>query len=245
MLVTIHQPEHLPWPGFFDKLRQADLFVLLDTCQFAKDDFQNRNRIKTPNGPTWLTVPVYKTGRSEQMINEVEICNDRNWRQRCWSLMRQNYGRAPYFNDHAPFFADLYRHDWRSLVELNIAIITYLAEQFGHGGRFVRASELGISERGPTTVNLAICQAAGASVYLSGRAGRTYLDEERFAEHGIRVIYQDFLHPVYPQLWGDFMPAMSAVDLLFNCGPASRAILEGAGLPAGQLAGEAMYVPPA
>jgi len=234
VFVTIHQPEHLPWLGFFDKLRQAELFVLLDTCQFAKDDFQNRNRIKTANGPTWLTVPVYKTGRSDQTINEVKICNDRNWRQRCWSMMRQSYGRAPYFNDHAPFFADLYRHDWRSLVELNITIITYLAEQFDLGGRFVRASELGISERGPTTVNLAICRAVGASAYLSGRAGRDYLDEAQFAEHGIRVVYQDFQHPRYPQLWGEFAPAMSAVDLLFNCGPTSRAVIDGAGPASGQ-----------
>lgn len=228
MLVTIHQPEHLPWPGFFDKLRQADLFVLLDTCQFAKDDFQNRNRIKTAQGAAWLTVPVYKAGRSEQTILDTRICNDRAWGRQCLALITQSYARAPFLAAHKPFFTELYNRRWESLVELNITIITYLAEQFGLGGRFVRASELGITERGPTRVNLALCRAVGATTYLSGRAGRSYLDEAAFAEHGIAVRYQEFQHPVYPQQWGDFVPAMSAIDLLFNCGPNSLAILSAA-----------------
>jgi hypothetical protein len=225
MLVTIHQPEHLPWLGFFDKLRQAELFVLLDTCQFAKDDFQNRNRIKTGAGPAWLTVPVYKAGRSEQRIDEVAICNDRAWGRQHWAQLGAAYADAPHFAAHRPFFAELYGRAWASLAELNLALITYLAEQLGLGGRFVRASELGISERGPTRVNLSICRAVGATAYLSGQAGRSYLDEAQFAEHGIAVRYQEFRHPVYEQLWGEFRPAMSAVDLLFNHGPASLAIL--------------------
>ncbi len=236
MFVTIHQPEHLPWLGFFDKLRQADLFVLLDTCQFAKDDFQNRNRIKTAQGPTWLTVPVYKAGRSEQAIIETQICNDRDWGRRSLALITQSYARSPFFATHRPFFTELYTQRWTSLVDLNITIISYLAEQFGLGNRFVRASALGIAERGPTQVNLAICRAVGATAYLSGRAGRTYLDETPFAEHGISVRYQEFQHPVYPQLWGDFVPGMSAIDLLFNCGPESLAILTAASTPAHEAA---------
>jgi hypothetical protein len=226
MFVTIHQPEHLPWLGFFDKLRQVDLFVLLDTTQFAKDDFQNRNRVKTAAGPAWVSVPVYKRGRSEQLILDVAICNDRNWRNQCWALISRSYADAPYFEQHRPFFAELYRRDWTSLAELNITLIAYLAEQLGLGGRFVRASTLGVCERGPTRVNLAICRAVGATAYLSGRAGRDYLDESQFAEHGIAVRYQEFRHPVYPQLWGPFAPAMSSLDLLFNCGPDSRRLLD-------------------
>lgn len=228
MLVTIHQLEHLPWLGFFDKLRQAECFVLLDTCQFAKDDFQNRNRIKTAAGPAWLTVPVYKSGRSEQIINTVRICNDRNWRPQCWNQMRQNYADAPFFAVHAPFFSELYARPWESLAELNITIISYVAEQFGLGGRFVRASTLGIDVRGATAVNLALCRAVGATAYLSGRAGRDYLDEAQFAAHGIAVRYQEFRHPVYPQLGEPFTPGMSAIDLLFNCGPASLDIIAAA-----------------
>lgn len=226
MIVTIHQPEHLPWLGFFDKMRQADVFVLLDTTQLAKDDFQNRNRIKTRNGPTWLTVPVYRRARSKQLIIDVEICNDRNWRNRCWSLIYQNYKDAPYFEKYAPFFKDLYAQRWSKLVLLNETITGYLKDQLGLRTDLVKASDLGVYMRGPTNVNLTICRRLAADVYLSGKYGKEYLDETRLAEQGIEVHYQNFKHPVYPQLWGEFLPRMSTIDLLFNCGDSSLKIIE-------------------
>jgi len=232
MIVTIHQPEHLPWSGFFDKMRQADVFVLLDTTQFAKDDFQNRNRIKSAKGSVWLTVPVFKKGRSEQLIIDAEICNDRNWRNRCWSLIYQNYKDAPYFAEHKQFFEGLYARKWSRLVELNITIIRYLAEQLGLKTKLVMASELAVYERGSTNVNLTICRLLSADEYLSGKYGKQYLDETQFAEHSIKVRYQDFQHPVYPQLWGDFLSHMSVIDLLFNCGGASLEIIAQANSPA-------------
>ena len=225
MLVTIHQPEHLPWLGFFDKMQQADVFVLLDNTQFAKEDFQNRNRIKTRTGVAWVTVPVFKKGASEQRITEVEICNDQRWRPRCWGLISQNYSRAPHFNTYQSFFKDLYSQPWPYLAELNLAIIKYLAAALGLTARLVKASELGISERGASHTNLAICRALNASVYLSGRFGKQYLDEAQFREYGIEVRYQDFHYPRYPQLWGQFEPNLSAIDLLFNCGEASGEII--------------------
>lgn len=226
MIVTIHQPEHLPWLGFIDKMRQADVFVLLDTTQFAKDDFQNRNRIKTRNGPTWLTVPVFKKGRSEQLIADAEICNGRNWRNRCWSLIVQSYSDAPYFEAYAPFFEDLYAQEWTELARLNEVIIRYLKDQFELGTELVKASDLGVYEKGPTAVNLTIAEMVGADIYLSGKYGTDYLDEGQFAERGIEVRYQNFHHPVYPQLWGDFVPRMSSIDLLFNCGKQSVEAIE-------------------
>lgn len=226
MIVTIHQPEHLPWLGFFDKMRQADMFVLLDTTQFAKDDFQNRNRIKTKNGPTWLTVPVFKQGRSEQLIINAEISNDRNWRNRCWSLIYQSYRDAPFFEKYEPFFKDLYARQWSGLATLNETIIRCLRDQLGLRTELVKASDLGLYMRGATNINLTICQRLGADIYLSGKHGSDYLDETRFAEQGIEVRYQDFKHPVYPQLWGDFLPRMSSLDLLFNCGESSLKVIE-------------------
>jgi hypothetical protein len=231
MIVTIHQPEHLPWLGFFDKMRQADIFVLLDTTQFAKDDFQNRNRIKTRKGPIWLTVPVLKKGRSEQLIIDVKICNDRNWRNRCWSLIYQNYKDAPYFAEYKQFLEELYARKWSKLVQLNTTIIRYLAEQLGLKTKLVMASELEVYERGSTNVNLAICRLLRADEYLSGKYGKQYLDETQFVEHGIKVRYQDFQHPVYPQPWGDFLSHMSIIDLLFNCGDASLGIIAQANSP--------------
>jgi hypothetical protein len=225
MIVTIHQPEHLPWLGFFDKMRQVDVFVLLDTTQFAKDDFQNRNRIKTKNGPAWLTVPVFKSGLSAQDIFDVGICNDRPWWNRHRALLNESYREAPYFERYKPFFDELYSRRWRKLVELNIEIIRFLAAQLNMKCRILRASELNVRERGGTNVNLGICRLLSADVYLSGKCGKDYLDERRFAEQGIEVRYQDFQHPVYPQRWADFLPRMSAIDLLFNCGDASLQIL--------------------
>ncbi len=221
MIVTVHQPEHLPWLGFFDKMRQADIMVLLDTTQFVKQDFQNRNRIKTAQGAKWLSVPVYRTGRSDQDILDVEICNERSWRHRHWGLIERSYAKAPCFDAHRDFFRELYAEPWTRLVDLNLAIIEYLAAQLGMPGRVLRASELGIHERGGTKINLAISQKLGAQAYLSGRYGRDYLDEAPFDAAGIQVLYQDFQHPVYPQLWGEFVPQLSTIDLLFNCGAES------------------------
>ena len=225
MIVTIHQPEHLPWLGFFDKMRQADVFVMLDSTQFVKDDFQNRNRIKTSKGSTWLTVPVFKKGRSNQLLVDTDICNDRNWRNKCWNPIYQNYREAPYFAEHKLFFEELYAKKWSKLVELNIEIIQYLALQLGVKTKLVRASELGVYEKGSTKVNLTICRLLEADVYLSGKYGKEYLDETQFEEHNIKVKYQDFQHPIYPQLWGEFLSHMSTIDLLFNCGDSSLEII--------------------
>jgi hypothetical protein len=226
MIATMHQPEHLPWLGFFDKMRQCDVLVLLDTVQFARRDFQNRNRIKASSGAIWLTVPVVSKGKVDQVILDVEIAQDGAWRRKCWNAMQHSYGQAPHFAEHRPFFEDLYGRDWPRLVDLNLAIIRYLVEQFGIGTRLVTSSELGIREQGGTAVALACCRAVGAARYLSGAFGRDYLDEQAFADASVEVCYQDFQHPVYAQLHGEFVPKLSAIDLLFNCGPESRAIIE-------------------
>lgn len=218
MIIAIHQPEHLPWLGFFDKMRQVDQFVLLDTTQFAKDDVQNRNRIKTRSGSAWLTVPVYKRGAANQLIEQVEICNQRDWRSRCGNLLIDSYRDAPHFAEHRSFFRDLYARDWTRLVDLNLTIIRYLAEQLGIRVPLILASELGIYEQGPTRVNLSICRALRADTHLSGINGRKYLDLDQYTADNIAVIFQDFKHPTYPQLWGEFVPYQSTIDLLFNCG---------------------------
>ena len=128
MIATIHQPEHLPWLGFFDKMRQCDVLVLLDTVQFARRDFQNRNRIKSASGAIWLTVPVVSKGKVDQAIEDVEIVKDQGWRRKCWNAMHHNYRNATYFADHRPFFEELYEREWTRLVDLNVAGIRYLVD---------------------------------------------------------------------------------------------------------------------
>ena len=228
MRLSIHQPEYLPWLGFFDKMRRVDRFVLLDTVQFTKEDFQNRNRIKTRDGWAWLSVPVYKTGRMGQSILDVEICNDSKWGKKTWGQLLQNYNKAPFFKEHRTFFESLYQAQHVSLCELNIAIIEALRKRFGLETELARASKLEITVEDPSGYLAAICEAHGATEYLSGTMGREYLDLEPFERAGVKVTFHEFHHPQYEQLFFGFEPRMSSVDLLFNHGPGSLGILQGA-----------------
>lgn len=231
MIVTIHQPEHLPWLGFFDKARRADTLVLLDHVQYRRRYFQNRNRIYGPKGAQWLTVPVVVKGRYTQPIDEVVIDNAGNpqWPEQCWKRLWHAYVRAPYFAPYRDFFEKLYATEWTRLIDLNVAIIKYLLNVLGVGVAVVRSSELGAnSHKGE--LMLEICQRLGAATYVSGISGRDYLDRERFEEAGIGIEFQEFHHPIYRQCYEPFLPCMSAVDVLFNHGPGSVKILRGVGV---------------
>ena len=225
MLVTIHQPEHLPWLGFFDKVRQAAKVVLLDNVQFEKNYFQNRNQIRNKQGQVWITVPVLGKGRSTQLITEVEIDNTQHWRRDAWRSLEMNYRRTVYWADYAPFFEEVYEQDWMKLVDLNVCILKWMAERLGLRREFLRSSELGCAGKG-TELLLNLCTKTGARTYLSGAHGRDYMDPALFAAAGIEIKYQEFRHPTYKQLYDPFIPNLSAVDLLFNHGPDSGRILE-------------------
>jgi hypothetical protein len=217
MLVAIHQPEHLPWLGFFEKMLRADLFVLLDDVQFAKGDFQNRNRVKGAGGAQWLTVPVIH--KFPQRIDEVLIAGN-DWQAKHWKTLRSCYARAAHFETFAPLFDDFYRRPWAKLSDLNVAAIELVARALGVERKWVLASELKVGGQKSELV-LNICKAVGARAYYSGRAGSTYLDGEAFRRAGIEIVVQNFDHPVYEQLFmkeSGFVPNLSALDLLFNCG---------------------------
>jgi hypothetical protein len=224
MKVAIHQPQYLPWLGYFDKLDQVDCFVLLDDAQFKKNEWQNRNRIKTAAGWQWLTVPVLH--RFPQRISEVEINRTAPWARKHLQALFSNYASAPYFELHRPFFEDLYGREWGALLDVNMATITYLVEALGIRTKLVLASSLPLPAGLEATDRLvAICQALGADAYLSGAGGRAYLDLARFEEAGIRVRFQAFQARPYPQCFGAFVPDLSVVDLLFNCNDHSLEIL--------------------
>jgi len=232
VIVTIHQPEHLPWLGFLHKAAQADVLVLLDQVQFRKNYFQNRNRLRGPQGAVWVTVPVLTKGRAEQPIRTVEINNigSPRWAGKYWHSLETLYRKAPFWDTHAGFFEDVCRTSWSRLSELNERIIGYLLEAFDISIRILRASDLHVSgQRSELLLNL--CQAVGAQTYLSGISGRTYLDEAAFSRSGIGVRYQEFHHPIYRQLHEPFLPCMAAVDVLFNHGPVGGDILRGIGVP--------------
>ena len=219
MIVAVHQPQYLPWLGYFDKIRRADVFCYLDCVQYKKNDWQNRNRIKTAQGWQWLTVPV--RFQFPEKINEVKINRSVNWRKKHLQAMVTNYRRSPFFDHYIEMFEQIYENDWESIAELNIHVIERLKAALGLDEKpAIRSSSLELRDD-PTDRLIDICKELKADTYLSGQDGIKYMDLGRFQDNGIAVIIQDFKHPVYPQMFDGFESNMSVVDMLFNCGPGS------------------------
>jgi hypothetical protein len=223
-LISIQQPESFPWLGFFDKIRQVDCVVFLDNVQFKKRYFENRNKVRTFEGWTYLTTPVLSKGRYTQKINEVEIDPSRPWQRDFSSTLLCNYKKAPYWNDLGEELCALIEKPYQRLVDFNLAVIFLMMRKLGLARDYRMASALGTECSGSDLI-LEICRRMEATHYLSGKDGRNYLREEPFREAGIEVIYQDFKHPTYTQVQGGFEPAMSAIDLYFNHGPKALDII--------------------
>lgn len=222
MIIAIHQPQHLPWLGYLDKIDRADIFVLLNNVQYKKNEWINRNKIKTSNGSQWLTVPVSYS--HPEKINNVKIDNKTNWGKKHLNALITNYSKSDYFEQHLPFFKDVYSRIWEYLSSLNLHIVEYLVKAFDIKTEIILASDFKLSEE-PTERLIDICKILKGDIYLSGPHGRNYLNTERFKDENIGVVFQDFKHPVYQQLYGDFLPFMSSIDLLLNHGPQSIEII--------------------
>lgn len=226
MIVACHQPNFLPWIGFFYKALLADLVVLLDDVQFARGfTWVNRNRLKCDQGELWLTVPVKKKGRGLQKISDVEVLDAGNWPRRFFQSISQNYAHAPYFAEHRAFLKDLMQMRWEKLVDLNVAAIYYLAGSLGIGNKVVLQSSLRIQSQGSELL-VKITKETGSDVYLTPLVSKKYVDENLFARHGITIQFFKFIPPVYPQLWGEFIYNLSALDLLLNCGGKSLEVIK-------------------
>ena len=249
MIVAAHQPHYLPWLGYLDKLAKADLFVVMDDLQYEAQNFQNRQRLKLADGAAWLTVPLHR-GSQDDRICDKRIANrdlrpvsssaagrcgpidstamDRHaWQARHWRTLEVHYGRAPYFARYAPELRAIYARPWHSLLELDLAMLELARGWLAIKTPIVRASSLGLT--GAKTGRLIdLCRKVGARAYLTGRGGSAgYLDAERMGRAGIGVIWQCFAHPVYPQRYAarGFVSHLGFVDLVLNCGPASRDVL--------------------
>ena len=222
-VVAIHQPQYLPWLGYLDKLDRCDVFCLLDTVQYKKNEFQNRNRIKTADGWQWLTVPV--TYSFPQRINQVGVNQTVDWQRKHLQALKTNYSRAPFFDTYYASFEEFYQQPYEFLVQVNVACIQLLMGLLGLEGKLVLASSLPVETEDPTLRLVEICKNLGSDFYLSGTDGAKYMDVDMFASNQIDILFQDFKHPHYPQCYGSFEPNMSVVDLLFNCGPESLAII--------------------
>jgi hypothetical protein len=206
-VVCIHQPDFAPWLGFFDRLRTADIFIALDDAQFLRRGWHHRDRIKTAQGVTWLT------------IREAEIDETDDWRGRHLETLRHAYAKAAFFTAEFPAIEAIYNRQHRLLIDLNLDLIAHIGARLcvPWAPRF--ASEL--DRPGRSTARLVdLVKTVGGTCYLTGTGARGYLDEKLFADAGISVIWQQFDTPVYPQLHGSFVPKLSALDYLLNCGGA-------------------------
>lgn len=227
MRITIHQPEHLPWLGFFHKIAQVEKLVILDNVQFSKNYFQNRNKVRTPNGWTWIKVPVNRS--IETSIKDVTIANDPRWKKKWLDTIYYNYKKTPYFDRYFERLSNLINKKWEKLSDLNITLLRHLSTFLNIQTEFVLVSELNVNGTGSDLL-LNICKNIGADSYLSGISGKDYLKLKDFEEEKIAVEFQEFHHPVYKQLYKPFIPCMSIIDLLFNYGEKSLDIINGVGV---------------
>jgi len=224
-VVAILQPGYLPWLGMIAQLDHADTFVIYDSVQYDRDGWRNRNRIKTPQGAQWLTVPVMVDGFP--LIKDVEIDNHTNWAIKHLKSIRQNYSRAPYFDKYFNIFERIYSDTWKYLVDLDAAFIIELKDALGIDTHIRYSSAMRITgERTQRLIDM--CLKLGATEFIEGAAGKVYLEgkgEQMFKDNGIKLTYQEYHHPVYNQLYGEFISHLSVIDLLFNHGPASLEII--------------------
>lgn len=220
--VAVVQSNYIPWKGYFDLIAAVDEFILLDDVQYTKRDWRNRNLIKTAQGAQWLTIPVVNKGRQAQLITETEISAD--WAGQHWARIRHSYMRAPFFRDYEPALAALYdtAAGMKRLSDINRLFLRGLCDLLDIRTPLVDSRSYG-SQGAKTEKLLTLCRSAGAACYLSGPSARDYLEEPAFTAAGIRVEWMDYgSYPPYPQLYGDFDPHVSVIDLLFNTGPAAR-----------------------
>ena len=230
MILTGHQPNYLPYLGFFHKIYHCDLFVIVDNVQYVKRGpfgWVNRNKIRTADGWQWLTVPVLVKGKFHQKIMETQINATLPWARKHWRSLVTNYGKAPHFSQYADLFDETYnRKKWDNFSELSSHLILCLMKALGIEKPVKFASEIGAEGKGDELI-LDMCAKTGADAYLHGKHGQDYIDEQKFKDRNIRCVYQQFEHPIYQQQFEPFTPYMSATDLLFNYGNESLDILLG------------------
>lgn len=213
---AIIQSNYLPWKGYFDIIHDVDTFVFLEDVQYTRRDWRNRNKVKTPGGVKWISVPV--TGRTHQKIHETSIDYSQDWRENHKSTIHHSYASAPYYDSYEKDILQVYSQKFSTISELNIHFIKKISNILSINTCFVNSIELeskGVKEE----KLIEICHKIGADQYLSGPAGKNYIDEEKFKSNGIALQYKDYSgYPQYPQLWGDFQETVSIIDVIFNCG---------------------------
>lgn len=229
---VVLQPGYLPWLGYFEQVHRADVFVHLDDVQFDKHGWRNRNRIKGPGGPQWLTVPV--CAGDGAAIKDVRIdATKANWAEKHLKTIQMNYGAAPFFDWLFPELSDVLRAPWDRIADLDIALVELLCAKLGLARQFRRSSEM-ILPQGRCERLITICESFACRRYYTGAASRAYMDLLMFRHAGIDVTFQDYHHPTYSQRYGAFVSHLSVIDLMFHRGPTSLDMIKAGGRRAEQ-----------
>lgn len=225
MRIAIMQPGYLPWLGFFELMQNCDLFIVLDDVQYTKRDWRSRNRIRTKEGWMWLTVPVLVKNKRGQRIRDTQINNDCPWKEKHLKSLKSNYSKARYFDVCIGELESIYRKDWVFLLDLDMEIILFMAHHFSIKTNITLASSLDIHGLGGNDHILEICRKLGANELYDSAGAKPFIDLNLFENANIKVVFQEYRHPVYAQIHQPFLPHMSAIDLLFNAGANGRALI--------------------
>jgi len=221
MLAAIHQPNFFPWLGFFDKLKKAEIFIVLDQVQFPKKEgnWTNRTMILVQKNPRWLTVPIVRSYHGFRLINEVEMNEKIHWRKKMLDTLRFNYAKAPYYQEIIPFLETLINYQTRYLLRFNMHILEELMYALRMDFAKVRFQSKLHSQGKATDLLISLTKAVGADTYICGGGASEYQEDEKFRQNGIKLVYQSFQHPIYKQQQIKvFIPGLSIIDVLMNCG---------------------------
>lgn len=226
MKIAILQPNYIPWKGVFDLIDQVDVFVFFDDVQYTKKDWRNRNKIKTSNGETWLTVPVLTKGVRNQLINEAKINTEDNWQIKHYKAIELAYKKAPYFSEYKYIIDEIYLNNkWETIVDLNVFSTKLIAKALGINAKYVLSSDLEATGDKDGERVVEICKKLDCDYFINGPAAKAFMNQELFDSANITLDYIEYDYPEYDQLHPPFSHFVSVLDLLFSCGPEAKSFI--------------------
>jgi hypothetical protein len=229
MNVAVLQPSYIPWRGYFHQILKSDIFIFYDDVQYDKHGWRNRNRIKTSNGTHWMTIPVLTAGVIENAtpINQIKIDWHRNWNEKHWQMLKQSYGKTPYFALHEDWLCSFYSSHPTLLVDFTIDLTIAICKALNiTSTKFIRSSELFNISGVKNERLINILKSIGATHYISGPSAQDYIDDSMFKDAGIELEYMVYDYPSYPQRYLPFDPNVSILDLMFMTGPDALKYIE-------------------
>ena len=225
MILTGHQPQFLGgYCGYIEKIASADVYIYMDEVEFSKNDFVNRNRIKTNQGEKWLTVPILYQGHAK--IKDIQIDTSKRWQKKHLESIRQAYSKTPFYKQYEPFLSDLYTRPWDLLADLNLHILEWILDELGVTTKIIKMSDRNFQGTKSDLI-LDMCLQLQADYFIFGAQGRDYAKPVDFHRAGISIEFQEFIHPEYVQPHGNFLPYMAVLDIMFQKGKNSLDVIRG------------------